>query len=121
MNRIPIVNSIYSSVKQVSDTLFSPNGNAFRTAVLVEYPLKGVWTIAFVTGTPNGDVKQHLPGEHVSIYVPTTPNPTSGFFLILPKSEVIELNMTVDVALKYIVSMGVVTPESLPLKKNNAT
>jgi len=121
LNRIPIVNSIYSSVKQVSDTLFSPNGNAFRTAVLVEYPLKGVWTIAFVTGTPNGDVKQHLPGEHVSIYVPTTPNPTSGFFLILPKSEVIELNMTVDVALKYIVSMGVVTPESLPLKKNNAT
>jgi uncharacterized membrane protein len=117
LNRIPIVNTIYSSVKQVSDTLFSSTGNAFRTAVLVQYPREGMWTIAFVTGTPGGDVKQHLQGEHVSIYVPTTPNPTSGFFLMLPKSDVIELNMTVDVALKYIVSMGVVSPDHFPLKK----
>lgn len=117
LNRIPIVNSIYSSVKQVSDTLFSSDGNAFRIAVLVQYPRPGLWTIAFVTGTPSYEVQKHLTGEYVNIYVPTTPNPTSGFFLMLPKSDVIELNMTVDVALKYIVSMGVVSPDHFPLKK----
>jgi len=111
LNRIPIVNSIYSSVKQVSDTLFSSDGNAFRTAVLVQYPRPGAWTIAFVTGTPSHAVQQHLKGDFVSIYVPTTPNPTSGFFIMLPKADIIELDMTVDVALKHIVSMGVVTPE----------
>ena len=108
--RIPIVRTIYSSVKQVSDTILSPNGQAFRKAVLVQYPRNGCWTIAFVTGSPGPGVAEHLPGEHVSVYVPTTPNPTSGFFLILPKSEVIEVEMSVDTALKYIVSMGVVAP-----------
>lgn len=109
--RIPVVNSIYSSVKQVSDTLFSSSGNAFRKAVLVQYPRPGSWTIAFVTGVPGGDVKNHLQGDYVSIYVPTTPNPTSGFFLMMLRSETIELDMNVDEALKYIVSMGVVSPE----------
>jgi uncharacterized membrane protein len=112
LNRIPIVNSIYSSVKQVSDTLFSSNGNAFRKAVLVQYPRQGSWTIAFLTGTPGGDVAQHLQGDYVSVYVPTTPNPTSGFFLMMPKAETVELEMSVDEALKYIVSMGVVAPEA---------
>ena len=102
--------SIYSSVKQVSDTVLAPNGRAFRQAVLIEYPRKGSWTIAFLTGEPGGEVAGHLPGEHLSVYVPTTPNPTSGFFLIVPREEVIELRMTVDAALKYIVSMGVVAP-----------
>ena len=111
LNRIPIVNSIYSSVKQVSDTLFSSDGNAFRTAVLVQYPRAGSWTIAFVTGSPSPVVQQHLQGEFVNIYVPTTPNPTSGFFLMVPRSEIIELDISVDVALKHIVSMGVVAPE----------
>ena len=110
LNRIPIVRSIYSSVKQVSDTILSPNGQAFRKAVLVEYPRKGAWTIAFLTGVPGPGVVEHLPGEHVSVYVPTTPNPTSGFFLMLPKAEVFELDMSVDAALKYVVSMGVVAP-----------
>lgn len=109
--RIPIVSSIYSSVKQVSDTLFSSSGNAFRKALLVQYPRQGSWTIAFLTGTPGGDVKNHLRGDYVSVYVPTTPNPTSGFFLMMPKADTIELDMSVDQALKYIVSMGVVTPE----------
>jgi len=109
--RIPVVSSIYSSVKQVSDTLFSSSGNAFRKALLVQYPREGSWTIAFLTGTPGGDVRNHLRGEYVSIYVPTTPNPTSGFFLMVPKSDTIELDMNVDQALKYIVSMGVVAPE----------
>jgi uncharacterized membrane protein len=108
--RIPVVNSIYNSVKQVSDTLFSSSGNAFRKALLVQYPRAGSWTIAFLTGTPGGDVVNHLKEDHVSVYVPTTPNPTSGFFLMLPRSEVIELDMNVDEALKYIISMGVVAP-----------
>jgi uncharacterized membrane protein len=108
--RVPVVKSIYYSVKQVSDTLFSDSGQAFRKALLVEYPRAGSWTIAFQTGHPGGSVARHLPGEHVSVYVPTTPNPTSGFFLMMPVSEVIELDMGVDEALKYIISMGVVVP-----------
>jgi len=110
LRRIPIVNSLYFSVKQVSDTLFSSSGNAFRKAVLVQYPREGMWVIAFLTGIPGGDARKHLPGDYVSIYVPTTPNPTSGFFLMMRRSEVIELNMNVDDALKYIISMGVVAP-----------
>jgi uncharacterized membrane protein len=111
LRRIPIFNTIYSSVKQVSDTLFSSSGNAFRKALLVQYPRQGSWTIAFQTGVPGGDVRNHLVGDYVSLYVPTTPNPTSGFFLMVPRAETIELDMSVDEALKYIVSMGVVTPE----------
>ncbi|GMV55991.1 MAG: hypothetical protein AMXMBFR6_17960 [Betaproteobacteria bacterium] len=107
--RIPVVKSVYYSVKQVSDTVFSSNGQAFRKAVLVQYPREGSWTIAFITGQPGGDAARHLP-DHVSLYVPTTPNPTSGFFLMVPRSELIELHMSVDNALKYIVSMGVVSP-----------
>jgi uncharacterized membrane protein len=123
MARIPIVRTIYSSVKQVSDTLLSPQGNAFRKALLVEYPRRGAWTIAFLTGTPAEEVRlrtraagpdaepdEGVGAEMVSIYVPTTPNPTSGFFLMLRKDETIELDMSVDEALKYIVSMGVVAP-----------
>jgi uncharacterized membrane protein len=111
MGRIPIVKSIYSSVKQVSDTLFSSNGNAFREAVLVQYPRAGSWTIAFVTGRPGGEVAAQLgSAEHLSLYVPTTPNPTSGFFLMVPRSDVVPLQMSVDEALKYIISMGVVAP-----------
>jgi uncharacterized membrane protein len=110
VHRIPIVKSIYSSVKQVSDTLFSSNGNAFREAVLVQYPRKDAWTVAFVTGKPGGEVAQHLEGDWVSVYVPTTPNPTSGFFLMMPRSDLVELDMSVDQALKYVISMGVVVP-----------
>ncbi len=108
---IPIVKSIYNSVKKVSDTLFSSNGNAFRTALLIQYPRAGSWTIAFQTGTPSGEVQNHLNGEFVSVYVPTTPNPTSGFFLMLPKADVIELDMSVDEALTYVISMGSVAPQ----------
>ena len=110
MSRIPIVKSIYNSVKQVSDTLFSSSGQAFREAVLVEYPRRDCWTIAFVTGKPGGDVAGQLPPDCVSLYVPTTPNPTSGFFLIAPRVDVRPLAMSVDEALKYIISMGVVAP-----------
>ena len=109
--RIPIVKSLYSSVKQVSDTLFSSSGVAFRKALLVQYPRQGSWTIAFLTGQPGGDVANYLKGEYVSVYVPTTPNPTSGFFLMMPTADVVELDISVDAALKYIISMGVVPPE----------
>ena len=108
--RIPVVRSIYSGVKQVSDTLFSENGNAFRKALLVQWPREGVWSIGFVTGVPGGDAANHLPEDCLSVYVPTTPNPTGGYFVMLPKSDCIELRMNVDEALKYVVSMGVVTP-----------
>ncbi|MBR7747265.1 DUF502 domain-containing protein [Undibacterium baiyunense] len=123
LNRIPIVNSIYSSVKQVSDTLFSSSGNAFSKALLIEYPRQGAWTIAFLTGKPSGDVSKHLGEDFISVYVPTTPNPTSGYFLIIPKKDAIELDMSVDTALKYVVSMGVVAPEVAEkvAEQNNAT
>jgi uncharacterized membrane protein len=119
LGRIPFVKSIYSSVKQVSDTLFAPNGQAFRKALLIEYPRQGSWTIAFQTGTPGAGIVEHLEGEFVSLYVPTTPNPTSGFFLMMPRESVVELDMTVDEALKYIISMGVVgpAPSAVPAKR----
>ena len=110
LGRIPVVKSIYSSVKQVSDTLLSDKGNAFRKALLVEFPREGSWTIGFLTGTPDRSIAPHLPGDHVSVYVPTTPNPTGGYFLMLPRSRVRELDMSVDEALKYIISMGVAAP-----------
>ena len=110
LHRIPVVNSIYSSVKQISDTLFSSSGQAFRKALLVQWPREGTWTIAFLTGVPGGDVVNHLPGDYVSVYVPTTPNPTGGYFVMVPRKDVIELAMSVDAALKYIISMGVVPP-----------
>ena len=111
VRRIPVVRSIYSSVKQVSDTLFSESGNAFRTAVLIQWPRADSWTIAFVTGAPGREVLGHLGGgDFLSVYVPTTPNPTGGYFVMLKRSDCIELKMSVDDALKYIVSMGVVVP-----------
>ena len=109
-SHIPIVKSIYNSVRQVSDTLFSSSGQAFREAVLVQYPRAGSWTIAFVTGRLTGEVADKLITEMVTVYVPTTPNPTSGFMLIVPRDEVMPLDMSVDEALKYIISMGVVAP-----------
>jgi uncharacterized membrane protein len=111
LHRIPVVNSIYSSVKQISDTLFSSSGQAFRKALLVQWPREGMWTIAFLTGTPGGGVANHLPPDCVAVYVPTTPNPTGGYFVIVARENVIELDMSVDQALKYIISMGVVPPQ----------
>ena len=88
--RIPVVKSIYYGVKQVSDTILADTGLAFRKVLLVQYPRAGSWTIAFQTGLPGGDVINHLRGEYVSVYVPTTPNPTSGFFLMMPRADVVE-------------------------------
>jgi uncharacterized membrane protein len=117
LHRIPVVRSIYSSVKQISDTLFSSTGQAFRKALLVQWPREGMWTIAFQTGAPGGDVVNYLKGDYVSVYVPTTPNPTGGYFVIVARKDAIELDMTVDEAMKYIISMGVVPPGSGPAGK----
>ena len=111
LHRIPVVNSIYSSVKQISDTLFSSSGQAFRKALLVQWPAPGMWTIAFQTGMPGGGVAEHLPPDCLAVYVPTTPNPTGGYFVIVARKDVVELDMSVDQALKYIISMGVVPPQ----------
>lgn len=114
LGRIPLVRSIYKSVKQVGDTVLAPNGQAFRRAVLVQFPHQGTWTIALVTGKPGIEVTKRLSVDLVNVYVPTTPNPTSGYFLMVPATDLIELDMTVDTALRYIVSMGVVaTPKTL--------
>ena len=110
LQRIPIVRSIYSSVKQVSDTLLSSSGDAFKKAVLIRYPHANSWTIAFQTGTPMREVAEKLGTPHIHDFVPTTPNPTSGFFMIVPKDSVIELTISVEEALKHIVSMGTVPP-----------
>ena len=110
LSRIPIVRSIYGGVKQISDTLFSPEGKAFRRAVLVRYPHAGAWTVALVTGSPRHEVSDYVGGDQISVFVPTTPNITAGFFLIVPRAEAIELDMSVDDALKYIISMGVAEP-----------
>ena len=108
--RIPVVKSIYYSVKQVSDTLFSGSGVAFRKVLLVRYPHPEAWSVAFQTGHPARDVADLLPDEHVGVFIPTTPSPVNGFFFFVKRKDVIELDMNVDEALKYIVSMGVVAP-----------
>jgi uncharacterized membrane protein len=118
LHRIPVVSSIYSGVKQVSDTLFSSSGEAFRKALLVQWPREGMWTIAFLTGAPGGDVTRHLQGDYVSVYVPTTPNPTGGYFVMMPRKDVIELDMSVDTALKYVISMGVAPPNESGKRKS---
>jgi uncharacterized membrane protein len=108
--RVPVVRSIYTGVKQISDTLFSPEGKAFRRAVLVRYPHNQSWTVALVTGTPEHELADVLGREQISVFVPTTPNITAGFFLVVPRADTIPLEMSVDDALKYIISMGVAEP-----------
>jgi uncharacterized membrane protein len=113
VSRTPVVKSIYNSVKQVSDTLLSDSGQAFRRALLVQFPHQGAWTVAFQTGRPPESVAQRLGDEeYISVYVPTTPNPTSGYFVIVATKDTRELDMSVDDALKYVISMGVVAPQA---------
>jgi uncharacterized membrane protein len=113
--RIPVVRSIYNGVKQVTETIFSPGGQSFRKVLLVEYPSPGIWSIAFMTGETGRDIDSHFGGEPmVSYFIPTTPNPTSGFLMMAPKNKVIELDMSVDQALKFVISLGVVQPLTQP-------
>jgi uncharacterized membrane protein len=110
--RIPVFKTVYTSVKKVSDTLFSSNGTAFRQALLVQYPHAGSWTIGFQSGVASGEVASQLGDDYISVYVPTTPNPTSGFFLLMQRKDVIELELSVDEALTYVISMGAVAPST---------
>lgn len=107
LSKIPLVRSIYNAVKQVMNTVLSSNGDAFRKVLLVEYPRKGLWTLAFQTGSATLEINTHTQDEMISLFVPTTPNPTSGFLMMIAKKEAIELNMSVDEALKFIISLGV--------------
>lgn len=124
LNRIPFVRSIYSSVKQVSDTVFAQKGDSFRKVVLVEFPQRGQWTVAFIVGAPGERVTHKLEGEKVTVYVPTAPNPTSGYVIMVDPHEVHELDISVDEAFKFHVSLGVVTPrpsEMRPLRPSALT
>lgn len=111
LRRIPLVRTIYTSVKQITETVFSSQGQAFRKVLLVEYPRRGVWTLAFQSGATQGEAQARTGADIINIFIPTTPNPTSGFFLMVPKDDVIELDMSVDDGLKMIISAGVVVPE----------
>ena len=121
--RIRVVKTIYSSVKQVSDTLLSSSGEAFRKALLVPYPHANTYTIAFLTGQPGESVARHLDNEYISVYVPTTPNPTAGFLLLVPEHKLTKLEMSVPDGIKYIISLGAIAPEyrALPGKRTAAT
>jgi len=115
MGRIPLVRSVYTGVKQVTTTLFTPGGQSFRKVLLVEFPSPGVWSVAFQTGEVSKEIRSSLHGEAmVSYFIPTTPNPTSGFLMMAPRSKVIELDISVDQALKFVISLGVVQPGSIP-------
>lgn len=119
--RIPLVRSVYSAVKQIAETMFSSSGQSFRKVLLVEYPRKGLWTLAFQTGTDIGEAQQKTEKEVVNIYVPTTPNPTSGFFIMVPKEDVVELDMSVDEGLRMIISMGSVVPNAIKEELTSST
>ena len=118
LNKVPVINSIYKGIKQVSDTLLSNSGKAFSKAVLIEFPNAGTYTFAFVTGVPNDQIAKYLKGKYVNVYVPTTPNPTSGYTLIVPTKKIIEVDLSVDQVLKYVISMGVSTTDKEFIKNN---
>ncbi|MBX7230262.1 MAG: DUF502 domain-containing protein [Burkholderiaceae bacterium] len=120
LTRIPIVRGIYSSVKQVSDTVLSPSGQAFRKAVLVEFPRAGAWSVAFLIGTPGSEIEQRLGNLPQTVFVPTAPNPTSGYLIIVPPEQMTELDMSVDDALKFVISLGVVLPEKTTISTVNS-
>jgi uncharacterized membrane protein len=111
--RIPLVRSVYGGMKKLAETLFSGKGNSFRKVVMIEYPRKGMWSLGFLTSDPVGEIEQRAGGvDLVAVFVPTTPNPTSGFLLLVPKDEVKELTMSVQEGMQFIISLGVVAPET---------
>ncbi|MCL5272019.1 MAG: DUF502 domain-containing protein [Gammaproteobacteria bacterium] len=119
LSRIPLVRSIYNAVKQVMNAVLSTNSEAFRKVLLIEYPRKDVWTIGFQTGSVNAEINDKVNEEMVSLFIPTTPNPTSGFLMMYPKKDTIELSMSIDEALKFIISLGVMQPNQVGSIGNN--
>jgi len=120
MSRIPIVRTVYSGARQIAETVFADNSKAFNKVCLIEYPMRGRWSLCFQTSTEVGEVQARTAMEMVSVFVPTTPNPTSGFVIMVPKEEITELDMSVDEGLKMIISLGVVVPEWDPNKSATA-
>ncbi|PHZ83833.1 DUF502 domain-containing protein [Paremcibacter congregatus] len=116
LNRMPVVRSVYNTLKQIFETVISENKGSFQEVVLVEYPRKGLWAIAFISGDNTGEIQSKLPEDVINVFLPTTPNPTSGFLLFVPKKDIIILNMTPDQGAKYVISAGLVDPSSLPIK-----
>jgi uncharacterized membrane protein len=117
---MPVVRSIYGAIKQILETVISTQSDAFREVILVEYPRRGLWVIGFVTGSTKEEVARRIDGEMVNVFVPTTPNPTSGFLLFCPRDEVIFMNMSVEDAVKLVVSGGIVTPPDDAAKGKSA-
>ena len=111
LNKMPVVRSIYMALKQIFETVFSDSSRSFKDAVLVEYPRTGMWVIGFLTGRTKGEVQDKTKGNMVNVFIPTTPNPTSGFLIFVSEKEVVDLDMSVEDALKMIISAGIVTPE----------
>jgi uncharacterized membrane protein len=116
LNKIPGFRNVYNVLKKVSDTVFNSSTESFRKAFLIQYPSKGIWVIAFQSGDYKGEAESIIGEEMINLFVPTTPNPTSGFFVMMPKKDVFELNMTVEEAFKIVISAGVVIPKSLNIK-----
>ena len=116
LNKIPGFRNIYNVLKKVSDAVFNTSTESFRKAFLIQYPSKGIWVIAFQSGDYKGEAQSIIGEEMINLFVPTTPNPTSGFFVMMPKKDAFELNMTVEEAFKIVISAGVVTPYSLGIK-----
>jgi len=114
LNRMPVVRSVYSATKQIFETVLTQQSTAFREAVLVEYPRRGIWTIGFITGLTRGEVQNLIDEETVNIFLPTTPNPTSGFLLFVPRTDIVHLDMSAEVAFKLVISGGIVTPPAQP-------
>jgi len=117
LNKIPGFRNIYNALKKISSTVLNTSSDSFRKAYLIQYPSKGIWVIAFQSGDYEGEVKNIIGGEVVNLFVPTTPNPTSGFFVMMPKKDAYELQMSVEEAFKLVISAGVVTPENLKIKE----
>lgn len=118
VGRMPIIRTVYSAIKQIFETVATTQSQAFRECVMIEYPRKGMWCIGFLTGTTKGEVQRLTDDEVVNIFLPTTPNPTSGFLLFVPRSDVTFLDMSVEEGIKMIVSAGIITPPDKPVKKN---
>ncbi|HVI91813.1 MAG TPA: DUF502 domain-containing protein [Dongiaceae bacterium] len=120
LNRLPIVRSLYTALKQIIETVFANQSAAFREVVLVEYPRQGTWSVGFITGTIQGEIKRHLQRPMVNVFVPTTPNPTSGFLLFVPEEDVIRLSMSVEEGIKLVISGGIITPPETPVPEGEA-
>lgn len=117
VDRIPFVRNIYQAIKKISDSMFMDKRSSFKKVVLVEFPRKGIYTIGFVTGVPSGEIRKKAGQNCISVFLPTTPNPTSGYLIIVPEDELVPMDMSVEEALTFIISVGIVTPSDRPKRR----